>query len=305
MNYYEILEVSQNASQEVLKAAYKSLMQRYHPDKNPGNVEAAEHSVIVVQAYEILSDSSKRAAYDIELKRQLENLNNIRNRARNAQNAVPLGNTESKSYGFLWLLITLIALAIWFVWLPHGKKQSSGSGAKEAGSLPGHYQPDTQQNKATERAPRLGARTIPVFIKDINVNLEASGESADVSQDDAGYVLTIQTLGVVVGAFDADKFIAFIEDNKKYISQKLAAKLAGIKYEMLMKHNGEPYLKQVILDSIGEITGTNRFEEYPSADTEAPAHYGVVDILLPESFTVKSLKTIKLPAGEGSGTNLP
>lgn len=305
MNYYEILEVSPNASQEVLKAAYKSLMQRYHPDKNPGNVEAAEHSVIVVQAYEILSDSSKRATYDIELKRQLESLNNIRNRTRNVQNAVPLDNAESKSYGGFWLLITLIALAIWLIWLPSGKRQSSGSEIKEAGSLPGLYQSDIQQNKATERAPRLGTKTIPVFIKDININLEALDKSTDASQGDAKYALTIQTLGVVVGAFDSDKFISFMDDNKIYISQKLAAKLAGIKYEMLMKHNSEHYLKQVILDSIGEITGTNRFDEYPSADTESPAHYGVVDILLPDSFIVKSLKTIKPQADEGSGTNLP
>lgn len=299
MNYYEILEVSPIASQEVLKAAYKSLMQRYHPDKNPGNAEAAAHSVLVAQAYEILSDSSERAAYDTELKRQLENLNIIRDRTRNVQDAVSLDDTESKSHGLLWLLVTLIALAIWFIWLPSGKNQSSGSEAKETGSLLENYQSDIQQNKATERALGLGARTIPIFIKDINVNLETSDESTDVSSDDAKYVLTIQTLGVVVGAFDSDKFISFMEDNKNYINQKLAVKLVSAKYELLIKHNGEHYLKQVILDSIGETTGTNRFEEYPSIGTETPTHYGVVDILLPDSFAVKSLKTVKPQTGEG------
>ena len=54
MNYYEILEVSRNASKEVVKAAYKSLMQRYHPDKNPGDTAIAERAAMVVQAYEVI-----------------------------------------------------------------------------------------------------------------------------------------------------------------------------------------------------------------------------------------------------------
>ena len=68
MNYYEILEVSQNASKEVIKAAYKSLIQRYHPDKNPDNVQIAERASLVVQAFEVLSNVDKRAVYDLQLK---------------------------------------------------------------------------------------------------------------------------------------------------------------------------------------------------------------------------------------------
>ena len=304
MNHYEILEVSPNASQDVLKAAYKSLMQRYHPDKNPGDVDAAARSVLVVQAYEILSDSSKRAAYNFELKRQLENLTAIApitHKPRNAQNPVSLADTASRSNGFLWLLFTLIALSAWFVLFPSGKKSSPSSEIKGAGSLHGNHQSDIQQNRAIERVsePSFGTKIIPGFIQDINVSLEASGEVSDASSGDTKYVLTIQNLGVVVGSFDSDKFISFMEDNKKYINQQLLVKLASVKYEMLTKHNGEQYLKQIILDAIDEATGTNRFEEYPSTGSESPAHYGVVDILLP-SFAVKSLQTVKPQAGEAS-----
>ncbi|HLY97074.1 MAG TPA: hypothetical protein VKO66_07635, partial [Sideroxyarcus sp.] len=73
-----------------------------------------------------------------------------------------------------------------------------------------------------------------------------------------------------------------------YIGQKLAEKLAVAKYDMLIRHDGDQYLKRVILDSIGEITDTNRFEEFPSSGTEPPAHYGAVGILLPDSYTVKT-----------------
>ena len=67
MNYYEILEVSPAASPEVIRAAYKSLMQRYHPDRNPDDASAAVRATRVVQAYEVLSDAERRAAYDREL----------------------------------------------------------------------------------------------------------------------------------------------------------------------------------------------------------------------------------------------
>jgi curved DNA-binding protein CbpA len=311
LNYYEILEVSPNASREVLKAAYKSLMQRYHPDKNPGNAEAAAHSVLVVQAYETLSDSSKRAAYDIELKRPLEYLNNIRARNRNVQNSASLDKRKNKSNWLLWLSIILIAWVFWLVLSPSGKRQSAGAETREVGSLsketealPGNYQADIQPNKATERAPSLGARTIPVFITDINVPLETSTESTDGSTDGTKHTLTIQTLGVVVGTFDSDKFIIFLKDNKEFINQKLTEMLGMAKYERLVKPGSNQYLKQVILDSIGEITATNRFEEYPSIGTGSPAHYGVVDILLPDSFTIKSLQTVNQKVDEGSEKNL-
>lgn len=289
MNYYEILEVSPKASPEVLKAAYKSLMQRYHPDKNQDNVEAAAHSVLLAQAYEVLSDSDKRAVYDIELKRQLEN--SIKVRDRNLKVPQPVYLDEPKRKSSWLLLLTSIVLVIWIVWLPKGEKPSSGTKTgkellNETGALPGN-QTDTQQNKASERVLGLGARTIPIYIKDLDVNLEASAELSDASANGTQHVLTIQTLGVVVGAFDAEKFISFLEDHKPYIKEKLAVKLESAKYEILIKNNGHPYLKQLILDSIGEITATNRLEEYPSTGTESPAHYGVVDVLLPDSFAVK------------------
>lgn len=287
MNYYEILEVSQSASPGVLKAAYKSLMQRYHPDRNPGSEEAAKHSVLVVQAYEVLSDPSKRAAYDIELKRQLESLNNIQGRIRNIPDSASPHEIKGKPQWFLWLLVALIVLPLWFVWPPSGKVQFLGSDLKEAGSLLGGYPPESQKNKESERAIPIAARTIPIFVKDLNIYLEAPAESTDASSANSRFVLTIQTIGVVAGTFDPDKFISFMENNKEYIARKLAEKLVGAKHEMLIKHNGDHYLKQFILDSIGEITDTNRFEEYPSPGTEPPAHYGAVEILLPDSFTVK------------------
>ncbi|MFL1780567.1 Chaperone protein DnaJ [Candidatus Hepatincolaceae symbiont of Richtersius coronifer] len=64
-DYYEILEVAKSADEAELKAAYRKLAMKYHPDKNPTNKEAAEKQFKELnEAYEVLKDPSKRAAYD-------------------------------------------------------------------------------------------------------------------------------------------------------------------------------------------------------------------------------------------------
>jgi molecular chaperone DnaJ len=63
-DYYKILGVGKNASDEEIKKAYRKLARQYHPDRNPGDKKAEERFKEISQAHDVLSDADKRKAYD-------------------------------------------------------------------------------------------------------------------------------------------------------------------------------------------------------------------------------------------------
>ena len=109
--YYQYLNIDRNAIPEVVTAAYRGLMKKYHPDLNGGDKEAEEKAKKINEAYEVLSDPVKRKEYDRWLdsigdssgsagRRQYENntMNNTRNnRTMNNRKSAGTGSSQKTS----------------------------------------------------------------------------------------------------------------------------------------------------------------------------------------------------------------
>ena len=67
MTLYEYLGISEDADGKQIKKAYRKLMLRFHPDRNPDDKQAEEKSKLLGQIYEVLSDPVKRGAYNAKL----------------------------------------------------------------------------------------------------------------------------------------------------------------------------------------------------------------------------------------------
>lgn len=87
-NYYELLEVSEKASPEIIKKAYTTLVKKYHPDLQPDSEKKAAEEKIkeINEAYEILSDKVKREDYDRKLQAERITAEKVKAKINNNQN---------------------------------------------------------------------------------------------------------------------------------------------------------------------------------------------------------------------------
>lgn len=101
MDYYKILEVSENADILKIKKKYRKLAMKYHPDRNAGDERAAKKFREITEAYEVLSNEKKRKEYDYKRKNERnpkKNKNNKENfKSKSSQNNFTFGKEFFKS----------------------------------------------------------------------------------------------------------------------------------------------------------------------------------------------------------------
>lgn len=292
MNHYDILEVSPRASAEVIRAAYRSLMQRYHPDRHADAAQATERAAEIALAYDVLSDPERRRAYDETLRQQppADALAGMRAHAgvtlpRGAQGqAAPGGSWRSWYAG---LLILCIIGAGWAIFTLQKKPKAVAPVAPAttpaAVVTVTQGSTDSSPTEASGARPGEGAaahqvRTLPAFVTDLSIELTPATRTAA-----AAHVLQIPNLGLRVVAGDSARLAERVESQRALIIQQLLGNLARADYHELIKTDGDLYLKRLIEDTVC----SGLCPEPVAGLAAAVPQLRPVEALLPLSYSVR------------------
>jgi hypothetical protein len=275
MNYYDLLEVSSKASPAVIKAAYKSLVQRYHPDKNHNDSESAQRTAQLVQAYEVLSDETRRASYDRQMQSQamLHNAPGVQAAsALHRAGAYPPAKAQGDTLGYwlVWLLIVFtMVLAMWFWLRPSQPGISAQRPALAVGRIDVRVDPAA---KDVQASPSLTGNRL--------VMLELAVSLMDTDKLPLGSVriLKIPVLGLGITHPDAKKLLWYLDDHKEQLRQNIETKLAFAVSAQLMPDTGPRYVQELVWQTVlGMATAQ-------SPELASLANHMEIDF--PRSFTV-------------------
>lgn len=147
--HYDHLKVARDAPPEVIRAAYKTLSQKYHPDRNPGDAGAAHRMALINAAYDVLSDPIRRQAHDFWVAQQEAVAQaaprdrwEVRPPPRPTQtpSSVLVFSKRRRAPQTLlqdWCLYAGLALAVLLLWLNQRVAPAPGAGRFLEGYLPG------------------------------------------------------------------------------------------------------------------------------------------------------------------------
>ena len=122
-DYYELLEVERTADDGTIKSSYRKLAMRFHPDKNPGCAESEAKFKAISEAYDVLKDPQKRAAYDQYGKAAFQNGGGGGPQAYSAAKAAVINLTASTAIELAPYSIRVNAICPGWVLTPLVQKQ--------------------------------------------------------------------------------------------------------------------------------------------------------------------------------------
>lgn len=310
MNPYYILQVSPVADPAVIRAAYRSLIQRYHPDRNPGNTQAAQHAALLTKAYELLADPEQRAAYDAQLKAERigtsatrEPLSAVKPKSRQQHPTTP-----PRAAAMPWALgvaaLLVFSLLVWTVLrftpgnsqrMPPDKQlaeiraqiESPQTAEAERRTLVARKQilleehADLRQADRTMRIDNLAARSLALLNAPVTVSLAPTPDSALPRLQ-----LTIPEITLVLGSFDTPKLQAHLFKHRERVIDELKQHLTSRSSSAATSPEASDRLKRIILESVMTSLDLRLNEVYPSSYFESPGRYGVVDVVLPQSYSL-------------------
>ncbi|WP_374663799.1 DnaJ domain-containing protein [Ramlibacter sp.] len=298
--HYDTLEVSPAASPETIRAAYRSLMQRFHPDRMPGDAAAAARAAEVAHAYDVLSDAARRAAYDATLTRAPLATPGARPPGRTAgRPARPSAGAGGwGAYTWIAVLVAGVGVGGWLATRSFGEPEPAArlqalqaafhaEGVTEAVRRDLHAQkaqllarhPALASREQAARQQAMAERGARLLTQPLVVLIEARGDAPAAE-------LTVPAIQVQMGGFEAPQALAHLQRHRDRVVQELGERLARLEVPRLRTPAGAQVLGDAILGSVSASLGTDPAQPFPSTWLESPGRHGVVAVSLPERFVL-------------------
>ena len=283
MSLYKTLGVRANARPEVIRAAYKKLMQRYHPDKHAGDPAAGRKAQQISEAFQILSDPAARAKYDAE---------------HHGRFAWVLGHMPHASRpaavkaALLLVLLAAMAAAGTAVYKRYEQQQRAAQQemAQRQALLLARQQAAERKRQEGEALARLAAaaqaeaqaraqRTIPIFPAHRFVAIR---DNASVQ----GFILP--PVDVYIGKESSEAIVSDIAQRRTGLRKAVLKELAQIPAKDLTVHAAEEAVSASILRALNDsLFGRDReghlcrrdFDEYICHGIETVIFRGSVELV--------------------------
>ncbi|MDL5032079.1 J domain-containing protein [Pelomonas sp. APW6] len=319
MNHYDTLEVSSRASPEVLRAAYRSLMQRYHPDRHPDDPQAAARTAAITEAYDVLSDPARRAAYDEALAAQQASAvpagahaagaaaagSSRGARSAGAAGAASAGRTRGGARGPA-RAATPVSLGRWAIGLVlalgaaalvgHYGAQRPAEGddwaaLRQRFSAGGHTEDELREmlrrkEALLQQSPALRERDDTERARDLEARTFRLLDAKLEIYLGTG-VLTVPQIELVLGSFDAQTLRSYLLKNRELLVGDVTRALNNANVSNLVGAAGEQYVQTLIQDTLVKAMGSPPEELYPSTWHESPGRYGLLRVQLPQHLSYR------------------
>ena len=316
MNHYDTLEVSSRASPEVLRAAYRSLMQRYHPDRHPDDPQAAARTAAITEAYDVLSDPARRAAYDEALATQQSSAPPAGAAAAGAsRGARSEGATGVASAGRVragqrgparaatpvslgrWAIGLALALGVAVLVGHYGGAQRPAEGddwgtLRQRFSAGGHTEDELREmlrrkEALLQQSPALRERDDTERARDLEARTVRLLDAKLEIYLGTG-VLTVPQIELVLGSFDAQTLRSYVLKNRELMVGDVTRALNNANVSNLVGAAGEQYVQTLIQDALVKAMGSPPEELYPSTWHESPGRYGLLRVQLPQHLSYRA-----------------
>jgi curved DNA-binding protein CbpA len=304
-DYYKILEVTRSASLPVIKAAYKALLNKYHPDKNiddSNNKLYNQKLLLIREAYDILSDAEKRKEYDKTICNAGDHEEKIQKTevVKNIEPTKPSisGMPKNSETSFTWVGIGLIIFVIILVAISAGSNEETSAYNNQAAvsyteksqplaipELPKEPTEEELRLKKEKEELSLKARIIASFAKDVSVIMppDEDGDSICIPGNQfavCNYKIVIPRISLLVYEDNKEAVIDNILKNKSLIIHHIKRELSDDLYTNYTGLNGEEELSLFIKNIVNEFVAKGACENYYGCTA------GVEEVLLELSFEI-------------------